>query len=310
MAKKQSPLKAKQAKQKKIAIGLVIALVLVLAYQGPKTLKMLKGPGGAAVATDGSDPTALPAGVEAPAGTPAPTTATPAAGAPTAPATVPATGAAPTGAEPQPGVLANSDVPVAAGVGQLLSFEQFVTKDPFKQQVDSKAVAAAAGTDATAGDGKSAPADPAAPGSDPVSPGTDPSIPGSAENPPLSVGGVGSGTGSTGSTGSGTSGSPSAPTKPAATPAAATTISINGTVETVTVDAPFPVAQPTFTLVSTAENGKSVQIGVVGGSLAGGGATVKLTVGKPITLQNTADGSRFKLVLLTVAGAVPPASKG
>jgi hypothetical protein len=305
MAKKVNSLKAKQAKQRKIAIGLCVALVLVLAYQGPKTLKMLKGPGGAAVAADGSDPTALPAGVEAPAGTPAPTTATPSAGAPTLPTTA---GAPATGAVSQPGVLANSDVPVAAGVGQLLSFEQFVTKDPFKQQVDSKAVAAAAAADPTAGDGKSTPsADPASPGTDPVSPGTDPSIPGSAENPPLSVGGV---SGGTGSSGSGSPGSPSVPTNPAATPAAATTISVNGTMETVTAGTPFPADQPTFTLVSTAQDGKSVQIGVVGGSLAGGGATVKLTVRKPITLQNTADGSRYKLVLLTVAGAVPPASKG
>jgi hypothetical protein len=37
---------------------------------------------------------------------------------------------------------------------------------------------------------------------------------------------------------------------------------------------------------------------------------VKLTLGKPVTLQNTADGSRYKLELLTVEGAAAPAAKG
>jgi hypothetical protein len=281
MAKKaNNSLKAKQAKQRKIAIGLSVALVAVLAFQGPKTLKMLKGPGGgAAVATDGSDPTALPAGVEAPAGTPTPT--------PSAGTLTPATAGAPSTAGSQPAVLANSDVPVAAGEGQLLSFEQFESKDPFKQQVDLNAPVA--GTD------------PAAPASSTPA--------GSAENPP-SVGGIGSDPGSSSSPGSGSPGSPSVPTATAPTPAAATTISINGIVEAVTTGIPFPADQPTFTLVSTAKNGKSAQIGVAGGSLEGGGATVKLTIGKALTLQNTADGSRYRLVLLTVAGALPPASKG
>jgi hypothetical protein len=271
MAKKaNNSLKAKQAKQRKIAIGLSVALVAVLAFQGPKTLKMLKGPAGAAVATDGSDPTALPAGVEAPAGTPIPTAS---AGAPT-PAAV-------------PGVLANSDVPVAAGEGQLLSFEQFASKDPFQQQVDLRAPEA--GSDAAAPAG---------------------SIPaGSAANPP-SVGGVDGGSGSSGSSGSGSPPTGFVPTTPGAAAATATTISVNGIVEVVVAGTPFPADVPTFELVSFAKDGKSVQIGVADGSLSSGKATVKLTVGKPVTLQNTADGSRYKLELLTVEGIVPPASKG
>jgi hypothetical protein len=299
MAKRVDPLKAKQAKQKKMAIGLSLMLVLVLAYQGPKTLKMLKGPSAAATATDGSDPTALPAGVEAPSGAAAPAT-TASAGAPTSPAT--AAGAPP--AEAGSAVLANSDVPVEAGEGQLLSFEQFASKDPFQQQVDVNAVAdAGAETDPTVPDEDSST------GSDAASPGTDPSIPGSAENPPLSVGGV-SGSGSSGSSGSGSSGSPSVPANPGSAPAAATTISVNGAVHTVTAGTPFPADEPTFELVSYAQDGKSVLIGVAGGSLSGGQATVKLTLGKPVTLQNTADGSRYKLELLTVEGAAAPAAKG
>lgn len=285
MAKRVDPLKAKQAKQKKIAIGLSAMLVLVLAYQGPKTLKMLKGPSATATAT----------AVEAPVGTPAPTT-TPAAGAPVLPAA----------AGSQPVVFANSDVPAAADEGQLLSFEQFESKDPFQQQVvATTAGGSPAGTvdanDPTAPDAGSQP------GSEPASPGTDPSIPGSAENPPLSFGGT---SGGSGSSGSGSSGSPSVPSNPGLAPAAATTISVNGTVYTITVGTPFPADQPTFELISLAPDGKSVQIGVAGGSIAGGRATVKLTVGKPLTLQNTADGSRYKLELLTVEGAVPAASKG
>lgn len=292
MAKRVDPLKAKQPKQKKIAIGLSAMLVLVLAYQGPKTLKMLKGPSATATAT----------AVEAPVGTPAPTT-TPSTGAPVSPA---AAGAPPAGAGSQPVVFVNSDIPVAAGEGQLLSFEQFESKDPFQQQVDVT-------TDGGSPAGTVSTNDPTAPdndsqaGSEPASPGTDPSIPGSAENPPLSVGGM---NGGSGSSGSGSSGSASVPSNPGPAPAAATTISVNGTVYTITVGTPFPADQPTFEVVSLAQDGKSVQIGVAGGSLAGGRATVKLTVGKPLTLQNTADGSRYKLELLTVEGAVPAASKG
>ena len=80
----------------------------------------------------------------------------------------------------------------------------------------------------------------------------------------------------------------------APSPAAATTISVNGVVETIVEAQPFPADQPTFEVVSIAKDGKSVQIGVAGGTLAGGGATVKLTLGKVLTLQNTADGSRLQ----------------
>ena len=44
MAKKVDPLKAKAAKQRKMAIGLGVMLLAVVAFQGPKTLKLLKGP--------------------------------------------------------------------------------------------------------------------------------------------------------------------------------------------------------------------------------------------------------------------------
>jgi hypothetical protein len=277
MAKRVDPLKAKQAKQKKIAIVLSLLLVLVIAYQGPKTLKMLKGP----------QPVAVPTATD-----PATTATTPETGAVPAPAV--ATPSDPT----QPAVLADSDTPVGAGQGQLLSFEQFSSSDPFQQQVDMKAAAV---VDPTVPDADSLP------GTAPVSPGVDPAIPGSAENPPLSfgsdsAGNSGSTSGNAGSTGS--SGVVPGATAPA--PAAATTISLNGVVQTIAMGTPFPLEDPTFQLVSLGADGKSVQIGVAGGSLAGGGAAVKLVIGKPLTLQNTVDGSLYKLVLLTVEGAPPP----
>ena len=130
MAKRIDPLKAKQAKQKKMAIGLGVVLVAVGAFQGPKTLKMLKGPQPVTSPTQ-STPAAAAAATPTAAATPA--TATPGLPAP--------------GAAPQVAVLADSDLPPAATQNQLLSFEQFQTKDPFAQQVD---VAGASG-DAASG---------------------------------------------------------------------------------------------------------------------------------------------------------------
>ena len=49
-------------------------------------------------------------------------------------------------------------------------------------------------------------------------------------------------------------------------------------------------------------DGKSVEIGVAGGTYASGEPTITLELGEPLTLRNTADGSRFELELLAVAG--------
>ena len=66
MAKRVDPLKAKKAKQKKVAIGLCVLLAAVVAFQGPKMLKMMKGPQAAAVAEPAT-----------PVATPTPTAAVP-----------------------------------------------------------------------------------------------------------------------------------------------------------------------------------------------------------------------------------------
>jgi hypothetical protein len=124
---------------------------------------------------------------------------------------------------------------------------------------------------------------------------------------------VGSGTG--GSSGSSGGSSPSsggsAPTVPSGSQPApgSAVISVNGTLVSVTVGGDFPSDQPMFHLVSLGAH--SAQISIVGGSYATGAATVTLHENKPLTLMNTADGTRYKLVLKpqgTPAPAVPTTS--
>jgi hypothetical protein len=270
MAKRIDPAKAKAAKQKKMAIGLSVLFVAVLAFQGPKTMKMLKGPGGAA-------PVAA-------ATTPATTTDPAAPVTPTIDGVPPAGAATPTTGTDQPAVLVDSDVSPAAGEGQLTSFELFEAKDPFAPQGGVSVVTGAPATEEP-GSGGAKPAD------------------GASVVPP-SAGGSGSGSGS--GTGSAPPPASTPPSAPTAAPATATSLSVNGTAEDVAIDGTFPKASPAFVLVSLAKDGKSVQIGVAGGTYADGAKTIKLTLGKPLTLRNTADGSQYVLLLNTVAGFVPP----
>ena len=77
-------------------------------------------------------------------------------------------------------------------------------------------------------------------------------------------------------------------------------IEVNGVAETVSVGTPFPVDTPVFLLESVSP--KSVAIKVAdGGSFATGAGTLTLALGKPVTLVNTADGTRFVLLLKAVA---------
>lgn len=76
-------------------------------------------------------------------------------------------------------------------------------------------------------------------------------------------------------------------------------IEVNGAVETVQVSAEFPAANPAFALVGVAKG--SVKIGVAGGTLASGDATVTLRKAEPLTLVNTADGTRYRLRLISVS---------
>jgi hypothetical protein len=267
MAKKVDHVKAKAARQKKIAIGLGVVLLAVAGFQGPKTLKMLKGPA-APVAAPAATTAAVPETTVPPSASPAPT---PVVGAP---------GTA------QPAVLVSSDAPPAPQAGQLLSFEMFQGRDPFVQQAVVETPGANA-SDAANGDGEpdtaanvpapSVPAD--------AEPASAPEVPAAEEDDaPQSF-------------------------ATAPDPATKTTISVNGNVEEVVEGKTFPSDDPVFVFVSIAEDGRSVQIGIAGGEYADGKDTISLKLGKVLTLQNTADGSRYELKLETVAGFAPPAAK-
>jgi hypothetical protein len=229
MAKKIDP-QAKAKRQKIIAAVLGVLLLGVLAFQLPRTLKMLHQSSASAQ----------------PAATPAATGTTGATGA--LAATAGSTGAAGGDGLNDPGVLP------APQSGQLLAFSRFRSKDPFTQQIDLEA--AAAGTATAPASGKQ----------------TKPSSSQKTSTPP--------------STG---------------TPAKLTSadISVNGNTETVAVGAQFPASSPTFVLVSLTKS--AAKIAIAGGSLEGKKQTVTLKKGVPLTLMNTADGTRYVLRLVSVS---------
>ena len=258
MAKKIDP-KAKAKRQKIIAgVGGVI-LLAVLAFQVPRTMKMLNPP------TESSSSSS-----SAPATTSA--TATPIA----APSLAGGNATAAPAAAPGGDGLADPDAVPTPASGQLLAFGLFRSKDPFVQQLK---------VGATGSSGPSA--------------GTAAPAPSGAKRAtavtvtPSSGGGSSSGSGSSGGTKS--SGSTAPPT------AAATTavISVNGAPESVQVGGQFPAASPVFKLVSLTKTG--AKVGIAGGTLQSGSATVTLKKNKPVTLLNTSDGTRYVLRLVSVS---------
>jgi hypothetical protein len=80
-------------------------------------------------------------------------------------------------------------------------------------------------------------------------------------------------------------------------PPNAVLLSTNGVCEQVAVNGTFPLNEDIFRLVSIAKDRKSVEIGVVGGSYDSGQATATAKLGSKLTLVNTADGTRYVIVL-------------
>src|SRR4051812_33595225 len=114
-----------------------------------------------------------------------------------------------------------------------------------------------------------------------------------------------SGAGS-GSAGSGGGSSPSQiPTGSKPRPGSAV-ISVNGTLYTVATASDFPQANPLFHLVSVTAH--SAKVSIAGGSYSSGAPTVTLTENKPVTLVNTADGTRYTLILKPLGTGVPGGS--
>jgi hypothetical protein len=191
---------------------------------------------------------------------------------------------------------------------QLLSFGLFKSKDPFVQQLS---------TDASTPAASPAPAPAPVPATKRIT-----SKPKPASSPPLGVGLTPPATTTTttpATTTPATSTEPSNPpaasgpsvttpaspgttptsTSPAApgTAPADVLISTNGVCERVALKGTFPGDEDIFTVVSIAKDGKSVEIGVVGGSYDSGQATATLKRGEKLTLVNTADGTRYVIAL-------------
>jgi hypothetical protein len=188
-----------------------------------------------------------------------------------------------------PAKLPNTDrIVIQHDSDQLLSFGLFKSKDPFVQQLSSGAVVPASSSVRKT----------------PVT-----TIP--APKPPSKIGvGVTPATRTTTTTTTPTSTVPApanpvppAPTTPSTTPAAPTPaptsvlISTNGICQTVALNGTFPATEDIFRVVSIAEDGKSVKVGVVGGAYDSGQVTATLKLGEKLTLVNTADGTRYVIAL-------------
>jgi hypothetical protein len=258
MARKKIDPKAKAKRQKIYAgVGGVI-LLAVLAFQVPRTLKMLHP----ADASSSSPP---------PAATTAGSTATP--------ISAPSLSGGNATASPAAAALggdgiSDPDAVPAPESGQLLAFGLFRSKDPFAQQLDQQGTTGSTGV---------LPASAGATGS------TGPTGPATRSS--------GDSAGSKG----GTVPASQPASTPATPPAAVTSavISVNGAPETVQVGGKFPTSDPYFKLVSLTKKG--AKISIAGGSLANGAPTITLTKNKPLTLMNTADGTRYVLRLVSAA---------
>ena len=143
MAKKVD-LKKKAKRQKMIAAGGGVLLLAILAFQVPKTMKMMSA--------------APPP--------PAPVAVAPGTTVPNDPSVLPTPGTVGGGASPAAsgdGTLVDSDPKPVAATGQLISFGRFASKDPFADQIDE--------TQAGGGGGGTTPTPtptPSSPGATPV----------------------------------------------------------------------------------------------------------------------------------------------
>jgi len=115
---------------------------------------------------------------------------------------------------------------------------------------------------------------------------------------------------SSGSGSSGGTGGSGLPTPGKAPAPGSAVISVNGTLYTVATKTDFPqpsatdpTVVPLFHLVSVTAH--TATISIAGGSYATGAPTVTLRENKPVTLMNTADGTRYTLILKPLGTAVP-----
>jgi hypothetical protein len=182
------------------------------------------------------------------------------------------------------GQLVNSDVPPApAGDGQLVSFSMFQAKNPFVPQVTESDTGSSTstGTSPPSAGTATTPTATAPTGTAPTATTPTATTPAGGIVPPTST----------------TTPTTTAPTTTAPPRAPTVSISVNGDVSKVASGGTFPSSSPVFRLASWTKG--SVQIAIVGGSYATGTATLTLEVNVPVTLENTTDGKRYRLVLLS-----------
>lgn len=306
MPKKKHDPKAKAKRQKIIAgVGGVLLLGL-LAFQVPKTLKMLNQNQNAQTTTSATTTTASSG--SAPLAPPS------LAGSPVGTSTASSGGSSsqyPTGSAP------------AAAAGQLVSFNRFPSKDPFMQQVDASCLTASADSggsaasstgDSGSGSGSSSSSSSSASSASSSSGSDSSACAASSSKTPASSTPSASTPSSTSTVSSSSSlptvqspdkgtglvnGSSTSGTTGSATRLTTATISVDGVSELVKTGASFPQAQPIFRLVAL--TAKSAKLAIVNGSLETGAPTVVLAKGQKLTLMNTADGTRYTLVLLAAA---------
>lgn len=261
---------AKAKKQKRILIVGAVLLVALLAFQVPRTLKQSNQK--------------APEVAQAPAPT-----------APAGPGTSPGgpealASAAPEGSAKLP---SNPDPAPVAMEGQLVSFSRFESKDPFAQQLAATSSNGETGTEAP-------PATPP-PSSPPVS--SPPASTPPASTPPASTPPASTPPASAPPSPAPSPSPPATPPPPSEPPAdpapSSATISVNGVSETVQLGGAFPKANPLFRLVAIKDG--VAKIGIAGGSLKDGAQTASLQAGKPLTLMNTADGTRYVLRLVSLS---------
>src|SRR3954468_6673055 len=259
--------KAKAAKQKKMAIGLSVFLVLAMGYAVHTMMSIGGGGGAASNPVAGTTPVATSS---APTAAPAPTApgALPAAPSLNGAAVTPPASSAPTDTAQNSSSLVAAVKP-PTGTGQLQSFSLFESKDPFNA---SGPAATPSSSSASSGGGKS------------------------------------SGGGGSSSSGGGGASAPKTPPAPPTAPPTSAVIAVNGVSESVSSGAAFPAANPMFQLVSLGNS--SAKVSVVGGSYASGSQTLTISVGKPVTLVNTADGTRYTIALMPQGTVATASSSG
>ncbi len=167
-------------------------------------------------------------------------------------------------------------VPLSVDPGQIETFQKFASKDPFAVQVSAGGSPVATSGGSSQSSGRS-------------STTTRPTTFTPAPSSPAA---------------------PSSP--PAATPTSAI-ISLNGELQSVTVKSDFPTTGATFSRVGTlfhlvSLTAKTAKIAIVGGSYADGAPAITLKMGRPVTLQNTADGTKYTLILEPATTQIPSAA--